>query len=145
MEPQIARSLEEYSSGEVDWTEYDQLLFKKLRRLWHGRERPTRKDAGRIYAPPPRPELLEWRLGFTPTFQKSIKRVDKALQGRVLDAIIALSKQPMAAHGDTIKPLEGDFEGLWRYRIGDYRLVYQLDVAARTVVLLYFSARGSAY
>lgn len=66
-----------------------------------------------------------WSIAFTPTFRKSVSAVDKKLQGRVLTAITELSEAPVTAQGDTVKPLVGERKGLWRYRIGDYRLVYE--------------------
>ena len=32
----------------------------------------------------------------------------------------------MELKGDTNKPLSGSLTGLWRYRIGDYRLIFRL-------------------
>jgi mRNA interferase RelE/StbE len=71
--------------------------------------------------------------------------VDKKLQGRILAAISELSETPNVSHGDTVKPLVGDLKGLWRYRLGDYRLVFQVQLEKRLVVLLEFAARGEVY
>jgi mRNA-degrading endonuclease RelE of RelBE toxin-antitoxin system len=47
--------------------------------------------------------------------------------------------------GDTIKPLSHDYSGLWRYRIGDHRLVYQPVRSQKEILLVEFAARGSVY
>lgn len=86
-----------------------------------------------------------WAVAFTPTFKKSIATVDKKIQGRVLAALSSLSESPVAVSGDTVKPLTGELKGLWRYRVGDYRLVYEPDSQRRIVVLLDFAARGGVY
>lgn len=91
------------------------------------------------------PEPTPWAVAFTPTFKKSIATVDKKLQGRVLAALSSLSESPVVAIGDTVKPLVGELKGLWRYRVGDYRLIYEPDLQRRLVVLLDFAARGGAY
>ena len=71
--------------------------------------------------------------------------VDRKIQGRILAAISDLSEAPLTPHGDTVKPLGGEMKGLWRYRVGDYRLVYQPREPLHIVVLLLFAARGDAY
>ena len=91
------------------------------------------------------PEPTSWSIAFTPTFRKSIAAVDKKLQGRVLAALSELSEAPVAVHGDTKKPLVGEFKGLWRFRVGDYRLLYEPQLEKRIVVLVDFGARGGAY
>jgi addiction module RelE/StbE family toxin len=84
-------------------------------------------------------------IGFSPEFKKSIKRVEKKLKGRILDALEWLSKEPASIQGNTVKPLSGEFDGLWRYRIGNYRLIYKPDNENKRVTLLTFSSRSSAY
>ena len=91
------------------------------------------------------PALLSWSVAFTPAFRKSVADVDKKLQGRVLVAIAELSEEPDKVHGDTVKPLVGELKGLWRYRVGDYRLVYEPRPDKRIVVLLLFESRGGVY
>lgn len=86
-----------------------------------------------------------WAIWFTPSFQKSISSIDKKLQGRILIAISELSEEPITPAGDTKKPLSGELKGLWRYRLGDYRLIYEPNENKQAVVLLEFSARSSIY
>lgn len=88
---------------------------------------------------------LSWTIGMSDDFLKSIGSIDKKTQGRVLEAISKLSRAPTKAVGDTVKPLTGNLAGLWRYRIGDYRLVYQPDTGRNCVVLIRFTPRGGAY
>jgi len=89
------------------------------------------------------PEI--WMIGFSPEFKKSIKRVEKKLKGRILDALEWLSRDPVTIQGNTVKPLSGDYSGLWRYRVGNYRLIYKPDGENKRVTLLTFSPRSSAY
>jgi hypothetical protein len=51
----------------------------------------------------------------------------------------------MTPIGDTIKPLTGDLRGLWRYRIGDARLVYFPQIEFRKITLISFGGRGGIY
>lgn len=93
---------------------------------------------------PDRVKHLDWSIIFTPTFKKSVARCDTSMRGRVMLALTELSDSPMVLKGDTIKPLTKDLAGLWRYRIGDYRLVYKI-LDERKVMLLDFASRDHAY
>ncbi len=87
----------------------------------------------------------EWYLAMTNNFTDSIRKIDRKLQGRILDALGKISKSPDKPIGNTLKPLTGDMKGFWRYRIGDYRLIYQPDETKHHIYLLSFAPRGSAY
>ena len=92
----------------------------------------------------PRPEP-SWYLGFTKEFSKAIANIDRKVQGRVLQALDYLSTKPTVPSGNTVKPLSGEHKGLWRYRIGDYRLIYRPDTDNARVELITVVSRGSAY
>jgi len=47
--------------------------------------------------------------------------------------------------GNNIKKLKGEFEGVYRYRIGDYRLFYQVENGRVLVIVLDISARKDSY
>jgi mRNA interferase RelE/StbE len=103
-----------------------------------------------VHAPPQLADLAskrkdQWYLGMTNEFKKSIKKVDKKIKGRILEAIRQLSENPTKKKGNTIKPLTAELKGLWRYRVGDYRIFYRPNTKERQVMLLMFSARSGAY
>lgn len=87
----------------------------------------------------------KWYIGLTDQFVKDIQNLDRKLQGRILQVINQLAADPTAAKGDTIKPLIADLKGLWRYRIGDYRLVYMFEADKQLITLIAFSSRGGVY
>lgn len=87
----------------------------------------------------------QWTIAMTSGFRKAISNVDKRLQGRVLEAISDLCAEPMQSRGDTVRPLGGERKGRWRYRVGDWRLVYQPDAKSRVVFLADFAPRGGVY
>ena len=92
-----------------------------------------------VKRPPP------WFIGMTAEFVKDIKPIDKTLQSRILSALAEISKGATELRGDTMKPLTGNMKSCWRYRIGDYRLVYLPDSTTGSVSLLSFSSRGAVY
>ena len=63
----------------------------------------------------------------THEFTKDISNIDRKLQGRVLEAIRQIVHKPTVPLGDTIKPMTYNSKGLWRYRLGDYKLIYLPD------------------
>jgi len=86
-----------------------------------------------------------WLLGMSDEFLNAVQGIDRKLQGRVLEAMGYISTKPTEPKGDTVKPLTGEMKGLWRYRIGDYRLIYLPDEKKRTIFLLVIGPRGDIY
>jgi mRNA-degrading endonuclease RelE of RelBE toxin-antitoxin system len=89
--------------------------------------------------------MPEWYVGLSNEFVKSISKIDRKLQGKILDAIEKITVAPTDLRGNTLKPLTGDLKGLWRCRVGDYRLIYFPDMAQKKLVLVMFGARGEIY
>lgn len=105
-----------------------------------------RRPAGAASAParvPKRPP--PWYVGMSSAFSAAIRQIDRKLQGRILEAIAEITQEPMKSRGDTVKPLTGELRGCWRYRLGDYRMVYSPDLSSGNITLLAFASRGSAY
>jgi mRNA-degrading endonuclease RelE of RelBE toxin-antitoxin system len=97
----------------------------------------------RVEEPAKRPP--PWYVGLSSNFKKDIDKIDMKIRGRILEAISNITEDPVRLHGDTVKPLSGELEGCWRYRVGDYRLIYSPNRATGDITLLAFAARGSAY
>ncbi len=54
-----------------------------------------------------------------------------------------LSKQPY--FGSNIKKLKGSLAGLYRYRIGDFRIVYSIENQISIVSIVWIGNRKNAY
>lgn len=48
-------------------------------------------------------------------------------------------------HHPNIKRLKGNLTGNWRYRVGDWRVVYQVNEQAHTVTILVIAHRSNVY
>ena len=73
----------------------------------------------------------KFELVFTKEFLRRLKNLDKQTQIRILRDLKVLEKQPFAG-----KQLVGRLSGLISFRIGEYRVIYQLSekrVIIRTV------------
>jgi mRNA-degrading endonuclease RelE of RelBE toxin-antitoxin system len=124
------------NSGGKVWLSFAEELAEYLRRIWD-------PDGPRtLFQGPPFPE---WSIGMTERFIKSTSNIDRKLQGRILEALARIYEMPVSSHGDTIKPLSGEMAGFWRFRIGDFRLIYWPDVENKRILLVDFSSRGSVY
>ena len=151
----IEESILEARNGSFEAFKFEYEFRVALRTLWGAEpDEPTSQvpdalsyslDISDVHFSLADPEPLPWSIAFTPTFRKAIATADRKLQGRVLSALTELSETPTTVHGDTRKPLSGELKGLWRYRFGDYRLVYEPREANRIVVLVDFGSRGTVY
>jgi mRNA-degrading endonuclease RelE of RelBE toxin-antitoxin system len=100
---------------------------------------------------PPRAALIRysvrqgWLIAMSHEFIKAIDSIDRKLQGRILEALADISRDPLTVKGDTVKPLTHEMRGLWRYRLGDYRLVYQPLPEKNEILLVDFDSRGAVY
>lgn len=85
-----------------------------------------------------------WRFKVTSKFIKDMGR-ESDMFDQAFGALAAIRQGPTRAHGNTVKPLTRELKGKWRYRIGDYRLVYEPDGERRIVKLLGISHRKDVY
>lgn len=73
---------------------------------------------------------------------EDLRKLDKAgamdIVGKVEDH---LSEDPLALG----KPLKGIFRGLFRYRCGDYRVIYSIDRQEERLVVLTVGHRKDVY
>ena len=63
----------------------------------------------------------------------------------ILKAVEKIRQHPTSPRGNTVKRLTRDLKGMWRYRIGDFRLVYEPDDKRRVVHLMSISHRKDVY
>lgn len=75
---------------------------------------------------------MAYELRFTVTAAKQLGKLDRSTAARIADYLEAVA----ALDDPTIrgKNLTGEYRGIWRYRIGDYRVL--CDVSKRTLVIL---------
>jgi mRNA interferase RelE/StbE len=70
--------------------------------------------------------LFDFQIAETKTFAKVKKNIKQKLYQKINDVVYPqLRNNPY--FGTNIKKLKGEFEGFYRYRIGNYRLFYLID------------------
>jgi mRNA interferase RelE/StbE len=85
-----------------------------------------------------------WRIEISRTAEKRIQKLDRKSQQSIVDF---LRERVMSAADPRQfgKPLHGDKKGLWRYRVGDYRLICDIQDQRVTVLLLALGHRKEIY
>lgn len=87
---------------------------------------------------------MAWKIDFYPDAFKELSRLDKQAQLRIIKFLrkrIAMEDDPKRLG----KPLHGDKAGLWRYRVGSYRLICHMENKTRTVLVLRVGHRRDIY
>jgi mRNA interferase RelE/StbE len=87
---------------------------------------------------------LAWTVEFQLTAQKQIRELDPPIQQRILSYFrtrVLTAENPRQLG----KALTGDKVGLWRYRIGDYRAICNIEDDRLIVVVLAVGHRRHVY
>jgi mRNA interferase RelE/StbE len=87
---------------------------------------------------------LAWLIKFDPRATKELKKLDQVAQKRIITYMkkqVALENNPRLFG----KSLTGDKQGLWRYRVGDYRVICELLDEEITVLVIKVGHRQSVY
>jgi mRNA interferase RelE/StbE len=87
---------------------------------------------------------MTWKIEFDNRARKELRKFDAETQSRILKWLrqtIATVDNPRR----TGKALKGRLRGLWRYRVGNYRLICQIQDEHVMVLVVRVSHRGSVY
>ncbi|WP_105565985.1 type II toxin-antitoxin system RelE family toxin [Microbacterium halophytorum] len=87
--------------------------------------------------------MTGYELVRTSAFDKGIRRLDRRMQRRVLVALFGLVELPDPTV--RLKPLRHSKAGLWRLRVGDYRVIVGVRRTELVVVALDVGHRGRIY
>lgn len=87
---------------------------------------------------------MAWAIEFVPAAAKELKKLGRVEAGRIiatLETRIAVLDDPRRLGS----ALTGEFSGLWRWRIGDYRVVARIDDERITILVVRVAHRREAY
>jgi mRNA interferase RelE/StbE len=77
---------------------------------------------------------------FTPTFLRLLKKLDNQIKERILKAIEEVLKDPRSG-----SQLVYAKQILFKWRVGDYRMIYTIDEAGKTVTFIIVDHRSRMY
>ena len=78
---------------------------------------------------------MDFLITHKPAYDTDFIDLPKDLQERATKAKHDIAKDPDTVRGNTVKPLRG-WDNVWRYRLGDYRLIYAIAPDNPVVQLL---------
>ncbi|MEK6731181.1 MAG: type II toxin-antitoxin system RelE/ParE family toxin [Pseudomonadota bacterium] len=87
---------------------------------------------------------MGWKIKLDQHAVKQLKKLDRTVQKRIVDFLsdrLLTAKTPR----DFGKPLMGKLTGLWRYRVGDYRLICEINDKEVTVLVINIGHRKEIY
>jgi len=87
---------------------------------------------------------LAWTIEITRTAEKQITKLHRDAQ----QAIVRFLRERLAVTANPRqwgRPLQGEKLGLWRYRVGDYRLICDIQDERITVMVLQVGHRKDVY
>ncbi len=84
--------------------------------------------------------MYDFKIAQTKEFEKNIKKLDSKIYTKIKNIVYPqLKKNPF--FGTNIKKLKGEYEDVYRYRIGNYRLFYIIDNDKVVIVVTTISHR----
>ncbi|MGD0097379.1 MAG: type II toxin-antitoxin system RelE/ParE family toxin [Terracidiphilus sp.] len=87
---------------------------------------------------------MVWKIDYAETAKKQLRKLGKPVARRILDFMderVAPSDDPRAMG----KALKGPLGELWRYRVGDYRVICDIQDRVLTVLVLQIGNRREVY
>ncbi len=84
---------------------------------------------------------MAFELHFKKTILKDLQSLAKVDQEHLLEAM----RKDLAANPYRGKALTGEFKGLYRWRVGQFRVVYEIQKSASVVLVLRIGLRKDVY
>ncbi|MCK8069797.1 type II toxin-antitoxin system RelE/ParE family toxin [Cobetia marina] len=87
---------------------------------------------------------MAWQIELTGAAHKQLKKIGHAEAKRIRD-YLRERIQPLEDPRQLGKPLQGQLGELWRYRVGDYRLIAQIEDDRVCVLVVRIGHRRDIY
>lgn len=81
---------------------------------------------------------MSFKVLLHPRAARSLKKLQPSVAERVFESIRELERLP--DKGDPLRPSR-----FWRLRVGDYRVIYEIDRQTNRVIVLYVGHRKNVY
>ena len=85
--------------------------------------------------------MTSYSVSFKPSVEKDLRPLPKSVVARVIERIENLKTDPLPRHAIKLSGAER----LYRIRVGDYRIVYEVDTKAKQVMVHYIRHRREVY
>ena len=86
---------------------------------------------------------MAWRVRFSKEAGRERRKLDRQVSARILDELEEVSRlDDPRSRG---KALVGNLSGLWRYRVGDYRVVCDIEDGVMLIAVIDVANRREVY
>ena len=87
---------------------------------------------------------MVWIVNYSESAERELSKLDRPVARRILDYMeerVATQENPRILG----KALTGQFGSLWRYRVGDWRVICEVQDAVLCVLVVKIGSRGDVY
>ncbi len=85
---------------------------------------------------------MAYKVVYLDQVEQDLNKLDKSTIKKILTRI----ETYLAADPKELgKPLKGEYQGYWRYRWGDYRIIYRISEREILIIILHISHRKDVY
>ena len=86
-----------------------------------------------------------WSVAFSKAALKRLKKTETSVRLRILEHLNQLSVLDDPLRHRDVRSLSGKLEGVYRLRVGKYRVILEVDTASKSIKVMLVEPRGSAY
>jgi mRNA interferase RelE/StbE len=86
---------------------------------------------------------MSWRIEYTPRSARALRKLDRSVARRLFTAVERLGD--LDDPTSSCKALTGPLVGLWRLRVGDYRVILDVQRDQVVIVALDLGHRSTVY
>ena len=87
---------------------------------------------------------MAWKIEYTQTAKDQLKKLDRPVARRVID-YLDTQIAPLDDPRSRGKALKSNLSGLWRYRVGDCRLIVEIQNGELTILVIRVGNRKDVY
>jgi mRNA interferase RelE/StbE len=88
---------------------------------------------------------MTWTIKISSKAEAYFTRLDKDLRKRIKKDLQELAECNSPIEHRHVKPLTGELKGLYRLRVGDYRIVFALMPEILIIAIVNIAPRGDVY
>lgn len=83
---------------------------------------------------------MAYKILFKEPAKRQMDRLDASIKQRIFKAIVRLAQSPHIG-----KPLRGTLVNYWSYRVGDWRVIYEIHESTIIVIIVVVGHRKDVY
>ena len=88
--------------------------------------------------------VLNWKIEFDSDVEKDLRKLGHSAQQRIIK-YLKEKMIPVENPRALGKPLSGDLSGIWRYRVGDYRILAKIEDENFIILVVHVGHRKNVY